>query len=130
MLSHAPMRLASGVRVGKRAVRVCGKHQRFEYVRPAAQLNIASKQHCQFTSRFPHNRLEVIFRFSHEGRAWVLHVMTKRGKHERQALRVRQGDCAADQRDEAVRRVRDIHAVEEVVVRVLPVRLAHLRAKA
>jgi hypothetical protein len=60
------------------------------------------------------------------GRAWVLHVVAESGEHERQALCLRQRDRAADQRDEAVSGVRDVHAVEEVVVGHLAVRLPDL----
>ena len=60
-------------------------------------------------------------------RARVVHVVAEGGDHEGQLLGGRHARAAARQPDESERRVRHIHAVEEVVVRHLPVLVADLR---
>lgn len=60
------------------------------------------------------------------GRAGVVHVVAEGGDHEGQLLGGSHARAAARQPDEPERRVRHIHAVEEVVVRHLPVLIAHL----
>lgn len=58
----------------------------------------------------------------------MVHVVAEGGDHEGELLGGRHARAAAGQPNEAERRVRHIHAMEKVVVRHLPVLVAHLRA--